>query len=179
MAVEPYVAQGRLFSQIGVAVGSGFAESGLERTVTTAGGVALAAGLKAYVTVLLAAFTHREAMFERYEDERAQFGKLVDDYISNAVLRLIQQGDMALFNGGMLFSGIYRQKEAAVAGVAYHDVTVLLRRRGGERGFFSFLSGHVPQVMQGMALAAERLGIQHQRSTAFYTPAVERYLDMK
>ncbi|MEK6837449.1 MAG: hypothetical protein AABX69_02255 [Nanoarchaeota archaeon] len=178
MAAETHFMQGRLYSEIEEAVAAGFSKSGLEKAVITASGVTLAAGLRAYVTVLLAAFTHRGAMFETYEDERAQFGKLVDEYFSNAVSRLIQHGDIALFNGGMFFSGIQRQKEAVVAGVAYHDVAVLLQRRGGERGFFSFLSGRVPEVMQGMTLAAKHLGVQRQKNALLYMPAVERYLDM-
>ncbi len=178
MVAETHFMQGRLYSEIEEAVEAGFKESGLEKSVLIAGGLPLILGLKGYVIVLLGGFMHRDAMYVKYQTQRAEFAALAGDYYFDAVLGHIQQGDLALFHGGLFFAGVYRQSEAAKAGEAYRNVFVLLRGARKERQFFDFMQAHTPEVMDGLSATALHLNIPRQRETLLYMPAVERYLGM-
>ena len=168
--------QGRFYSEIKEAVEDGFKESGLEKSVLSAGGLPLILGLKGYVVVLLGGFMHRDAMYGRYQRERAEIAALVGDYYFDAVLGEIHAGDLALFYGGLFFSGVYMKEEASKAGKAYHDVSVLLQANRKEHHFFDFLQSSVPDVMRGLAATAGHLNIPRQKALSLYVPALEKML---
>ncbi|MBI2176337.1 hypothetical protein HYU40_03230 [Candidatus Woesearchaeota archaeon] len=176
MVAEPYIMQGHLNSEIEDAVAAGFSESGLVGKLTSTGSESLIQGLKGYVVILLAAFTHRGAMYGRYQRERAKFAALAGDYYFDAVLGNIQTADLALFHGGLFFGGVYRREEAADAKKAYGDVAVLLRGNRDEHGFFVFLSRNTLPVMDGLGFTATHLRLPRPKETPIILPSLESYM---
>ncbi len=175
MAAEPHIAQDYLYSQIEEAVDTGFKESGLVKEMASQGGPRLVIGLRGYVAILLAAFTQKDAMYGRYQTERAKFAALLGNYYFDAILGQIHAGDLALFHGGLFFGGVYRQEEAADAQKAYHDVAKLLGANREERSFFDFLSRNSLQVMEGMTFVAAQLNLPQPKETRLRTPKLEAY----
>ena len=155
------------------AVDTGFKTSGLEVSVLNTEGPTLIAGLKDYVIIMLEAFTNRGAMWERYQTARGTLAAMHGRYYFDAVLGQIQEGDLALFKGGLFFSGIHREHETKKAQHAYHNAAILLRGNREANGFFYFLQSNVPQVMEGLAVTGEQLRIPRQRVGLLYVPAME------
>lgn len=159
-----------LNSTIANAVAAGFNETGLVAKI----GPGLLAGLRGYVTLMMSGFTHRGAMYERYQLERARLAALTGNSYFNATLGLIQAGDLSLFHGGLFFSGLHLQEEAARAVSSYLNVALLLRGNREEQRFFGFLHLHVPVIMEGLAATAQHMNIPRQRNVRIYFPEVER-----
>lgn len=164
------------YSTIAEAVDIGFGESGLAAKVATEGGAVLLKGLQGYIVVMLGAFIHRDAMYGRYQKQRAMFAALVEGNYFDAIFGQIQEGDLALFHGGLFFGGVYRLGEAAGAKKAYSDVAVLLRGNRNEHRFFVFLSQNTLPVMDGLGLAAMHLNLPRPKETLIAVPSLEKYL---